>query len=42
MDVSGCSIVFDVDEDAIPAAVKVLCWSAIRFLGQTVNEERDV
>jgi len=36
------SDLFDVDEDAIPAAVKVLCWSAIRFLGQTVNEERDV
>ncbi len=33
------SDLFDIDEDAISEAVKVLCWSAIRYLNRNAGEE---
>jgi len=36
------SDLFDVDEAAIPEAVKVLCWSALRLLHSTDLEENDL
>jgi len=32
------SDLFDVDEEALPEAVKVLCWTALRYLGTTGGE----